>query len=79
MGRKRYAKMKLNIPKTDIIRKIDRQPDTEINIPPNDGPKAVPTADIVPISPIALPDFISETASLIKATERAVRAAAPRP
>lgn len=42
-------------PTGTFARKTARQPNAAISTPPSDGPSAVPSADIVPSSPIALP------------------------
>ena len=62
-GRVRYARRKVSTPSGTLTRKIARQPKLEMRIPPSDGPRAVPTADIVPSSPMALPVFAFGTVS----------------
>ena len=54
-GKVRYARSKARMPSGTLTRKIARQPRPAIRTPPSDGPSAVPIADIVPSSPMALP------------------------
>ena len=67
------------MPSGTLTRKIARQPSPAIRMPPSDGPSAVPTADIVPSSPIALPVLAFGTISPTNAMLSAIMMAAPRP
>ena len=67
------------MPSGTLTRKIARQPSPAISRPPSDGPSAVPIADIVPSSPMALPVLAFGTVSPTKAMVRAIMMAAPRP
>ena len=61
------------------MRKIACQPKLPISTPPSDGPSAVPTADIVPSSPIARPARSFGTDSPTSAIVNAIIMAAPKP
>ncbi|MNM92592.1 hypothetical protein D3C81_1049300 [compost metagenome] len=61
------------------MRKIACQPKAPINTPPSDGPSAVPTADVVPSSPIARPARSFGTDSPTSAIVSAIIMAAPKP
>ena len=54
------------MPSGTLTRKIARQPSPAIRTPPSDGPRAVPIADIVPSSPMALPVLAFGTVSPTK-------------
>lgn len=56
-----------------------RQPGPAIRAPPSVGPSAVPTADIVPNSPMALPAPPLGSRSPTKAMVSAIITAAPMP
>ena len=56
------------MPSGTLTRKIARQPKPAISTPPSEGPSAVPTADIVPSSPMALPVLSFGTVSPTNAT-----------
>ncbi len=62
-----------------MTRKIARQPYPAISTPPSDGPSAVPIADIVPSSPMALPVLACGTVSATRAMVSAIMIAAPQP
>jgi hypothetical protein len=62
-----------------VDQKDARHPSPAIRMPPSDGPSAVPIADIVPSSPMALPVFALGTVSPTNAMVRAIMMAAPRP
>ncbi|MNG08255.1 hypothetical protein D3C84_916010 [compost metagenome] len=55
------------------------QPNPLINRPPKDGPRAVPTADSVASSPMALPVLSWATVSPTSARVNVIMMAAPRP
>ena len=67
------------MPSGTLTRKIARQPSPAIRTPPSDGPSAVPIADIVPSSPMALPVLAFGTVSPTNAMVSAIMTAAPRP
>ena len=67
------------MPSGTLTRKMARQPSPAINTPPSDGPSAVPIADIVPSSPMALPVFAFGTVSPTNAIVSAIMVAAPTP
>ena len=50
-----------------------------MRMPPSEGPRAVPIADIVPSRPIALPVLLFGTVSPTDAIASAIITAAPRP
>src|ERR1700694_3524931 len=56
-----------------------RQPSPAISMPPSDGPRAVPIADIAASSPMALPVFSFGTVSPTTAMLSAIRMSARRP
>ena len=62
-----------------MIKNIARQPKPAISVPPNEGPSAVPTADIVPSSPIARPIFSVPSASPASAMVIDIMTAPPSP
>ncbi|MNZ74284.1 hypothetical protein D3C78_927310 [compost metagenome] len=78
-GKYRQASNRLMMPSGTLIRKIACQPTLAINTPPRDGPNVVPSADIDPSKPMALPVRAWGTVSATKATVRAIMIAAPRP
>ncbi len=67
------------MPSAAVTRKIARQPGPAISPPPSDGPSAVPMAETVPSSPMALPVLSFGTVSPTSATVSAIKTAAPRP
>ncbi len=67
------------MPSGTLTKKIARQPSPAISRPPSEGPRAVPIADIVPSSPMALPVLAFGTVSPTNAMVRAIMIAAPRP
>jgi hypothetical protein len=78
-GRNRCAITRAAAPSGRLTRKIARQPIHAIRRPPSEGPSAVPTADIVPRSPIAAPVLSFATVSPTNAIVSASMTAAPRP
>ncbi len=66
-------------PMAAMTAKTAGQPKPAINAPPSEGPSAVPTADTVPSSPIALPVRSFGTRSPTIAMVSAIMTAAPRP
>ncbi|MCY1554516.1 hypothetical protein D9M68_910910 [compost metagenome] len=78
-GRWRWAIARANRPSGTLIQNTAFQPQTPINRPPRVGPSAVPTADTVPSSPMALPAWCLGTRSLTRAMVSAIMVAAPRP
>ena len=67
------------MPSAQLTKKIAGQPSPAISKPPSVGPSAVPIADIVPSSPMALPVCAFGTVSPTNAMVSAIMIAAPRP
>ncbi|MDT4856514.1 hypothetical protein FQZ97_909070 [compost metagenome] len=78
-GRKRRTSSTARMPSGTLMRNMSCQPNPAIRAPPSDGPSAVPTADMVPSKPMALPARALGTESATDAIVRAIMIAAPKP
>ena len=79
MGRDRRARTKARMPSGTLTKNIARQLAPAISRPPSDGPRAVPSADIVPSNPMALPVRALGTVAPTIAMASAIMMAAPKP